>query len=98
MENIFKIEPNQLENASSLDIVSAVVKILDMIWMNQNFQGTANMDGDGIGFYLWSSYNNNEQEYYLYSADIVGISNVFPAGWVHLNHDKAIQKIIDFLN
>ena len=75
-----------------------VVKILDMIWMNQNFQGTANMDGDGIGFYLWSSYNKNEQEYYLYSADIVGISNVFPAGWVHLNHDKAIQKIIDFLN
>jgi hypothetical protein len=75
-----------------------VVKILDMIWMNQNFQGTANMDGDEIGFYLTSSYNNNEQKYCLYSADIVGISNVFPAGWVHLNHDKAIQKIIDFLN
>ena len=29
MENIFKIEPNQLENATSLDIVTAVVKILD---------------------------------------------------------------------
>lgn len=29
MESIFKIEPNQLENASSLDIMSAVVKILD---------------------------------------------------------------------
>ena len=29
MENIFKIEPNQLENATSLDIVNAVVRILD---------------------------------------------------------------------
>ena len=29
MENIFKIEPNQLENATSFDIVTAVVKILD---------------------------------------------------------------------
>ena len=27
----------------------------------------------------------------------MGISNVFPAGWIHLNHDKAIQKIIDYL-
>ena len=29
MENIFKIEPNQLENATSFDIVTAFVKILD---------------------------------------------------------------------
>lgn len=29
MENIFKIEQNQLENATSLDIASAVAKILD---------------------------------------------------------------------
>ena len=29
MENLFKVEPGQLENASSLEIVGAVVKILD---------------------------------------------------------------------
>lgn len=29
MENLFKIEPSQLENASSLEIAGAVVKILD---------------------------------------------------------------------
>ena len=29
MENLFKVEPGQLENASSLEVVGAVVKILD---------------------------------------------------------------------
>ena len=29
MENLFKVEPGQLENASSLEIAGAVVKILD---------------------------------------------------------------------
>lgn len=29
MENIFEIKPNELENATSLEVVNAVVKILD---------------------------------------------------------------------